>query len=75
MLLIVLKTLIVAAMMILPLLIIKKTWLKRKKTINARKTAKIVIPKDHNDTSDARYAINEHGYLEEIHGKFPKHAN
>jgi len=27
----------------------------------------IRIPKNHNDTSEARYAINERGFLEEIH--------
>lgn len=75
MLLIVLKTLIVAAMIVLPLFIVRKFRAKNKKTIKIRKITKITIPKDHNDTSDARYAINEHGYLEEIHGKFPKHAN
>jgi hypothetical protein len=25
------------------------------------------LPKNYNDTSDARYAVNERGYLEEIH--------
>ena len=29
--------------------------------------AKIRIPKNHNDTSRAQYAINDHGYLERIH--------
>jgi hypothetical protein len=27
----------------------------------------IKLPKNYNDTSDARYAVNERGYLEEIH--------
>jgi hypothetical protein len=27
----------------------------------------IRMPKNHNDTSDAHYAINVHGLLEEIH--------
>jgi hypothetical protein len=31
-----------------------------------KKTKAIRIPKNHNDTSGARYAINENGYLEEI---------
>jgi hypothetical protein len=32
-----------------------------------KKTGAIRIPKNYNDTSDARYAINERGFLEEIH--------
>jgi hypothetical protein len=32
-----------------------------------RKSRAIRIPKNYNDTSGARYAINERGYLEEIH--------
>ena len=32
-----------------------------------KKTRAIRIPKNYNDTSDSRYAVNEHGYLEEIH--------
>jgi hypothetical protein len=31
-----------------------------------RKSGTIKLPKNHKDTSDARYAINERGYLEEI---------
>ena len=34
----------------------------------------IRIPKNHNDTSDAHYAINEHGCLEEIsHNNISRH--
>jgi hypothetical protein len=32
-----------------------------------RKTGAIRIPRNYNDTSNARYAINERGFLEEIH--------
>jgi len=32
-----------------------------------KRTGAIKLPKNYNDTSDARYAINERGYLEEIH--------
>ena len=32
-----------------------------------KRTGSIKLPKNYNDTSDARYAINERGYLEEIH--------
>jgi hypothetical protein len=32
-----------------------------------RKTRIIKFPKNYNDTSDAHYAINEQGFLEEIH--------
>jgi hypothetical protein len=32
-----------------------------------RKPGSIRIPKNYRDTSNARYAINERGYLEEIH--------
>ena len=36
----------------------------------------IRIPKDYNDTSEARYAINEKGFLEEIQQKSIKsHAD
>jgi hypothetical protein len=31
------------------------------------KAKAIRIPKNHNDTSEARYAVNERGFLEEIH--------
>ena len=31
------------------------------------KSARIKVPKNHNDTSDAHYVINEQGVLEEIH--------
>jgi hypothetical protein len=35
----------------------------------------IRLPKNYNDTSDAHYAINEHGFLEEInHDKLSSHA-
>ena len=32
-----------------------------------KKTGAIRLPKNYNDTSESRYAINERGYLEEIH--------
>jgi hypothetical protein len=32
-----------------------------------KRTGAIKLPKNYNDTSDARYAVNERGYLEEIH--------
>ena len=32
-----------------------------------KKAKAIRIPKDYNDTSEANYAINENGFLEEIH--------
>ncbi|MFI5140155.1 MAG: hypothetical protein ACHQIM_20205 [Sphingobacteriales bacterium] len=32
-----------------------------------KKANAIKLPKNHNDTSEANYAVNEHGYLEEIH--------
>jgi hypothetical protein len=32
-----------------------------------KKSRAIKLPKNYCDTSDARYAINERGYLEEIH--------
>jgi len=35
--------------------------------IRKPKPKAIRIPKNHNDTSEARYAINERGFLEEIH--------
>jgi hypothetical protein len=39
-----------------------------KSPFKAKKKIKpIKLPKNYNDTSDARYAINENGYLEEIH--------
>ncbi len=31
-----------------------------------KKPKAIKLPKNYNDTSDAHYAINEHGFLEEI---------
>jgi hypothetical protein len=41
-----------------------------------KKVKPIKIPKYHNDTSEARYAINAHGFLEEIHhDKLPSQAN
>jgi hypothetical protein len=41
-----------------------------------RKSKKIRIPKNHNDTSDAEYAINENGFLERIHhDKLTKHSD
>ena len=39
-----------------------------------RKPKGIRIPKNHNDTTDARYAINENGYLERIQ-QVSRHAN
>lgn len=40
------------------------------------KSKKIRIYKHHRDTSDANYAINEHGFLERIrHDKLSKHSN
>lgn len=32
-----------------------------------RRKGAIKLPKNYNDTSDSRYAVNERGYLEEIH--------
>jgi hypothetical protein len=32
-----------------------------------KKTRTIKFPKGYNDTSEANYAVNENGYLEEIH--------
>ncbi len=41
-----------------------------------KKIKAIKIPKNHNDTSEAHYAINAHGYLEEIqHDRLSSHAN
>jgi len=41
-----------------------------------KKDKAIKIPKNHNDTSEANYAINEHGFLEEIqHDKLESHAD
>jgi hypothetical protein len=55
----------VLAVIILPFFIKKKG---EKRTIK--------IPKNHNDTSGARYAINEKGFLEEIQqDKFSRHAH
>jgi hypothetical protein len=31
------------------------------------KTSRIKMPKNYPDTSDAHYAVNERGFLEEIH--------
>ncbi|HEY8780956.1 MAG TPA: hypothetical protein VIM16_05010 [Mucilaginibacter sp.] len=40
-----------------------------------RKNKAIKIPKNYNDTSEAHYAVNEHGFLEEIdHDKSSSHA-
>jgi hypothetical protein len=40
-----------------------------------KKGRSIRLPKNYNDTSDSRYAINENGYLEEIHNdKLSSHA-
>ena len=53
------------AVLILPVLFPYK---KQAKTIK--------IPKNHNNTSEARYAINEHGFLEEIrHDKLESHVD
>jgi hypothetical protein len=41
-----------------------------------KKVKAIKIPKNHNDTSEANYAINEHGFLEEIqHDNLKSHAD
>ncbi|MDB4922546.1 MAG: hypothetical protein JWQ54_4529 [Mucilaginibacter sp.] len=41
-----------------------------------KKVRAIKIPKNHNDTSEANYAINEHGFLEEIqHDNLKSHAD
>jgi hypothetical protein len=32
-----------------------------------KKTRTLRLPRNYNDTSGARYAVNERGYLEEIH--------
>jgi hypothetical protein len=41
-----------------------------------KKPGTIKIPKNHSDTSEARYAINEKGFLEEIrHDKMSKHIH
>lgn len=32
-----------------------------------KKKVAIKVPRNHNDTSEAQFAINEHGFLEEIH--------
>ncbi|ASU33044.1 hypothetical protein [Mucilaginibacter xinganensis] len=41
-----------------------------------KKTGAVKIPADYNDTSEANYAINEHGFLEKIqHDKVKSHAN
>jgi hypothetical protein len=41
-----------------------------------KKTKAIKIPKNYNDTSGARYAINENGFLEEIrHDKLSSHTH
>jgi hypothetical protein len=41
-----------------------------------KKVKAIKIPKNHNDTSEANYAINEHGFLEEIqHDSLKSHAD
>jgi len=34
--------------------------------VKSKKTT-VKISKNHNDTSNSQYAINEHGFLEEIH--------
>ena len=40
-----------------------------------KKNTAIRIPKNYNDTSEAHYAVNEHGFLEEInHDKFSSHT-
>ncbi|MDF2433026.1 MAG: hypothetical protein JWP44_2657 [Mucilaginibacter sp.] len=52
------------AVIILPLFLGKR---KKNNTIR--------IPKNHNDTSSSRYAVNEHGFLEEIrHDKLSRHV-
>ncbi|MDB5008122.1 MAG: hypothetical protein JWP45_2515 [Mucilaginibacter sp.] len=44
--------------------------------LGGRKKEKTIrIPKNHNDTSRSRYAVNEHGFLEEIRqDKLSKHV-
>ncbi|CAN5260392.1 hypothetical protein BH09BAC6_BH09BAC6_13850 [soil metagenome] len=64
--LILLKITIMVAMLILPLYLSRRN---SKKANVFRKAKKIRIPKDYNDTSEANYAINENGFLEEIHRK------
>jgi len=40
-----------------------------------KKTGAIRIPKNYNDTTNARYAVNERGFLEEIrHDKLSSQA-
>ena len=43
-------------------LLVVPLFFRRKK-----KTKGIRVPKNYTDTSGARYAVNERGYLEEIH--------
>jgi hypothetical protein len=43
-------------------IMVKVFQIKRKK-----KSKAIKVPKHYNDTSEAQYAINERGFLEEIH--------
>ena len=60
------------AMLVLPLFY----HIKRKTYRGTKKVKAIRIPKNYNDTSDAHYAINENGFLEEInHDKFSRHAH
>jgi hypothetical protein len=41
-----------------------------------KKSRPIKFPKGYNDTSEANYAINENGYLEEIHNdRLSSHAH
>lgn len=55
---------ILMGLLLYPLIL--PVWKKRSK--------KIRIPKNYNDTSEAEYAINEHGFLERIHhDKLTKH--
>jgi hypothetical protein len=52
--------------------IVLRLLIPAKKKVKAKA---IRLPKNYNDTSDARYAINEHGFLEEIHhDKLSRHS-
>ena len=61
------------AMLVLPLFFYR---IKRNDYRGTKKVKAIRIPKNYNDTSNAHYAINENGFLEEInHDKFSRHAH
>jgi len=61
---------------LLAVLVLPLFFREKKKPYQEQKKAKeIRIPKNYNDTSDAHYAINANGFLEEInHDKFSSHA-